>query len=253
MKTYLLVGGLAVACSLGAGCGKGEFAGNSGVKDSSQESVDSGRRSQTPTSSSPTAENPSIPSLDVERGLEVNWVQSESDTGQSNSENDEDVGSDGDDQSSDSPDSDDELANACNTKGKSRSKKLMLSGSKTEESHEITSDVAIKVTGNFNILKLKVPANAQLNLTGICIFVTGNQNQVQLDIAGKVNLLTVKGRGNQVIGTITVEKAGSLSDSQFDLSGNAAEMRLQGDGNYSCAAASGGGNNTQIKCLKQPT
>lgn len=94
---------------------------------------------------------------------------------------------------------------------------------------------ALKVSGNTNQVKLKMTSeNPGARIAAICLFVTGNQSHVTLDIGVSVGKIFVKARGNKALVEATVSKDGVIENLQVDAAGNQPSIIMRGEGSYPC-------------------
>lgn len=90
---------------------------------------------------------------------------------------------------------------------------------------------ALKVTGNTNTVSLKLAsAPATRRLAAVCLFLAGNQNQVNLDIGMVIGQIFIKARGNQAQVVGLVSKEGVIEQIRVDASGHQPSITWKGEG-----------------------
>ncbi|WP_141736313.1 hypothetical protein [Oligoflexus tunisiensis] len=122
--------------------------------------------------------------------------------------------------------------------------RVKVSGSQKSITLTPQDAFALKVTGNRNLVNLKMTADAPgARLSAICLFVTGNQGHVTMDVGVTVGKIFIKARGNQALVEAAVSKDGVIEDLQVDANGNQPGIVLTGEGTYPC-------NHTSVSCVK---
>src|SRR5690606_6786327 len=106
--------------------------------------------------------------------------------------------------------------------------------------------VALKVTGNKQVAAINVKGSETVK--GICIFTTGNQSEVIVNIHVKVQSLLYIGRGNKARTIVTVNKPGQIQTLYGDISGNLGKLTIQGEGSYPCEKVRLRGNGPVFSC-----
>lgn len=97
---------------------------------------------------------------------------------------------------------------------------------------------ALKVTGNQNVVNLKMTADAPgARVSAICLFLAGNQSHVTMDIGVTVGKIFIKARGNKALVEGSISKDGVIEALQVDANGNQPSILMKGEGTYPCDQA----------------
>jgi hypothetical protein len=97
---------------------------------------------------------------------------------------------------------------------------------------------ALKVTGNMNIVNLKMTGDAPgARVSAICLFLAGNQSHVTMDIGVSVGKIFIKDRGNKALVEGSISKDGVIENLQVDANGNQPSIVMKGEGTYPCDQA----------------
>ncbi|HYX36944.1 MAG TPA: hypothetical protein VE954_27885, partial [Oligoflexus sp.] len=135
-------------------------------------------------------------------------------------------------------------AGACASIAGVNKDRVKVSGSQKSVTLSPSDAFALKVTGNQNQVHLKMSADAPgARVSAICIFATGNQSHVTMDIGISVGKIYIKARGNKALVEATVSKSGVVESMQVDANGNQPSIVMQGEGTYPCDAAA-------VTCVK---
>jgi len=113
--------------------------------------------------------------------------------------------------------------------------RVKVSGSQKSLTLAPQEAFALKVTGNTNQVNLKMTSETPgARIAAICLFVTGNQSHVTMDIGVTVGKIFVKARGNKALVEATVSKDGVIETLQVDAAGNQPSIVMRGEGSYPC-------------------
>jgi hypothetical protein len=122
--------------------------------------------------------------------------------------------------------------------------RVKVSGSQKSITLTPQDAFALKVTGNINLVNLKMTADAPgARLTAICLFLAGNQSHVTMDVGVTIGRIFIKARGNKALVEAAVSKDGVIENLQVDAKGNQPGIMLTGEGSYPCDHAS-------VSCVK---
>jgi hypothetical protein len=145
------------------------------------------------------------------------------------------------------PEADDDAATACAKLTGVPSEKIKVSGSLSDIKLSNNQPLALKVTGNKNLVTLDLTKQAPTTLVkAICIFIAGNQNSIKLDVALHIQSIFVTARGNQSKVEINTKQNSTIDHIDMDAKGNRSLMEISGAGSYPCE-----GSNSAIICEKK--
>ncbi|MFW7377313.1 MAG: hypothetical protein ACOH5I_00730 [Oligoflexus sp.] len=112
--------------------------------------------------------------------------------------------------------------------------KVHIAGSMNVESINVDKVLVAKVTGNQNQLNLTVSATNDEKLPGICLFLAGNQAQVDLQNQIAIGRIHVIARGNKAKVNVQLAEGASIDEVSWDGRGNQPSLDIQGPGTYTC-------------------
>lgn len=125
--------------------------------------------------------------------------------------------------------------------------RLKVAGSQKDVTVSATDILVAKITGNQNRLALNFRGEAGMRLAGICVFLAGNQAEVEIKSNLIIGRILYTARGNQSTGLIVAEEAGNVEEMIVDLGGNGASLNVAGVA--SCPAPRLKGNSASFKCV----
>lgn len=116
--------------------------------------------------------------------------------------------------------------------------RVKVSGSQKNLTMAPGDAFALKVTGNQNVVNLKMTADAPgARVSAICLFLAGNQSHVTMDIGVTVGKIFIKARGNKALVEGSISKDGVIENLQVDANGNQPSILMKGEGTYPCDQA----------------
>lgn len=136
---------------------------------------------------------------------------------------------------------DDQLA--CSKLTGVKQSKVKISGSQQDIVVSKTDALAFRVTGNQNVVTVDLSVPFEGAMKAICIFVSGNKNQVKIDNANHISAIYVVARGNHAQVDIANRKGSIVDVINLDAKGNSASLNLSGEGTYPCDKS-----NSSISC-----
>ncbi len=100
--------------------------------------------------------------------------------------------------------------------------------------------VLSRVTGDRNQLLITLKGNkSSAKLAGLCLFVAGHENKVQIRLEHPVAGLAIRARGDQAQVNIVIADGASLEGLQWDARGNSPQLSISGPkDSYRCPASS---------------
>ena len=125
---------------------------------------------------------------------------------------------------------------------------IRVVGNRTVRTITAGSVIALKVTGNQTRAVVSLGDDSERRVAGICLFVSGNQGDVELKAGLKVGRLVYIGRGNETKGQVTFFGSGQLDQLAVDLSGNRSSLALSGLGTRSGDAVRLSGHQASYSC-----
>ncbi len=129
-------------------------------------------------------------------------------------------------------------AGDCATAAGINKDRVKVSGSQKTLTMTPSDAFALKVTGNQNLVNLKMSGDAPgASVSAICLFLAGNQSHVTMDIGVKVGKIFIKARGNKALVEAAVSKDGVIQALQVDANGNQPSIIMKGEGSYPCDQA----------------
>ena len=131
--------------------------------------------------------------------------------------------------------SEDSASDACSKVSGVGKNSIKVTGNQSQLVLPENSAVAIRITGNQSKVKLKFNLEKESQIIpAICIFMAGNQPEIEVAIDAPVKFLYVKGRGNLSNAKIEVLEKGSIAAGTVDISGNNPSVKIFGKGNSRC-------------------
>ena len=112
-----------------------------------------------------------------------------------------------------------------------------ISGSKNSISSDGSRGIPFKVTGNRNKLavNLKGVPETKAKFEGICVFIAGNQNVVDVLVKDVfVKRIVLIARGNQAKINVKVEGVGDITEIVFDGKGNSPALEITSPATFPC-------------------
>lgn len=95
-----------------------------------------------------------------------------------------------------------------------------------------SGEIIVEAHGSRGLIKLN--AEGEGVSEALCIFVTGNQNQVEVTLNHSYNHIHVINRGNRNLVSIFVNEGYYVKAINRELKGNFSELRVDGPGSYTC-------------------
>jgi hypothetical protein len=111
-----------------------------------------------------------------------------------------------------------------------------------------SSVLLIRLNSSHLQLDLSLGENSEQKLRGVCLFVTGNQSTVNLNLNLELEGLVMYMRGNQSNAKIHVNQDAALEQMLFDLRGNQQVAEVTGTGYYDCSHVILKGNDSSLTC-----
>ena len=149
--------------------------------------------------------------------------------------------------------SEDGASDACSKVSGVGKDSIKVTGNQSQLVLTENSALAIRITGNQSKVKLKFNLEKESQIIpAICIFMAGNQPEIEVAIDAPVKFLYVKGRGNLSNAKIEVLEKGSIASGTVDISGHNPSVKIFGKGNSRCekievSQKGKGGNYTCVK------
>ncbi|MBC7658697.1 MAG: hypothetical protein H7249_03230 [Chitinophagaceae bacterium] len=107
--------------------------------------------------------------------------------------------------------------------------------------------LALKVTGNKNLVTLNLATQAPATqVKAICLFLAGNQNSVNILVGIHVGAIFVKARGHLAKVEIQTTKDSVIESIDMDAQGNGGSLSIAGEGSFPCD-----GLNPSIICQRK--
>jgi hypothetical protein len=131
--------------------------------------------------------------------------------------------------------------------GVDQSQIIHISGNLSQINIRPTSVIALKINGNLSKVSLDLSKTTG-SIQGICLFLAGNQPNLDLDLGVTVGRLLYVARGNRSLSSIRLEASGDIRSSFFDLRGNSPSVVLSGASNLLCSAAAVFGDRGLFTC-----
>jgi hypothetical protein len=129
-------------------------------------------------------------------------------------------------------------AGECATAAGINKDRVKVSGSQKSLTMEPSDAFALKVTGNQNLVNLKMSGDIPgARVSAICLFLAGNQSHVTMDIGVAVGKIFIKARGNKALVEAAVSKDGVIESLAVDANGNQPSIVMKGEGSYPCDQA----------------
>ncbi len=131
--------------------------------------------------------------------------------------------------------SEDGASDACSKVSGVGKNSIKVAGNQSQLVLSENSALAIRITGNQSKVKLKFNLEKESQvIPAICIFMAGNQPELEVAIDAPVKFLYLKGRGNLSNAKIEVLEKGSVESGVVDISGHNPSVKIFGKGNSHC-------------------
>ena len=114
----------------------------------------------------------------------------------------------------------------------------------------ISSDevAMFRITGSRNTATMSIAAaEGAGSLAGFCLFIAGSRNTASLTTAIPVEQAFIDARGNRNRVDVTVPEEMSIAGVAIDARGKQNNVKVEGEGRYSCSETARGNNNS-ITC-----
>ena len=145
------------------------------------------------------------------------------------------------------PDSDDR--DLCGRESGVDGIRMHVAGNHKTESVPASDALIAKVTGNHAHLTLQAKSGDSIG--AICLFVSGNDAVVNIDISSTVEHLFVIARGHNSQTKVNVHEGGVLKSVSSDLGGHKPTLEISGSGSHACGNPRLHGDDPTFHCTEK--
>lgn len=128
-------------------------------------------------------------------------------------------------------------------------RKVVISETGASESLKfVDENIWLKVVGNK--AQLDVIFERGQKPIHVCLDVSGNDSQVQVDVFADVTGFSIKSTGNEAQLQVDVKELSSASFDRVVLRGNKPQVQIGGSGSFNCPIPDVGGNDPSFQCSR---